>query len=511
MADLTTRMKVLLAPAYDHNFSAGPGRWLAGNPNGYPAGDYSVGQYQDNYYPTPNQNNSGIIVGEGAEPWWPAETNIYDPSQQFCWDADQRAVSERVWYYGTKVGNLRNFFDSDADEMALTKNRRRATGNPISSWNKSDTTFVDTTNFLEAGSGYTAVGAYPDHYQDAVHDAIIQGSNPADTTTANKLIYPNKPGTDESGSGVQGYGIYQSTMGSQYSGHWNKAIPQNYAGNAGSGRNEPEPYTYAYEYTLNIESLTHTWSTLTSVLPLPGPIKSITGKDTTQLVNLAVDIGAMREQIQIKGKVYDGHTDPYAAPYERTIRKQQLMDIVRGQWSALSSPELSGTGAGKTMMQPNRFPALTIGPMHTLNPNGDQGRTFKITPHPNTKGTMKKSMGEGVYKNPGEQSGLGARKSYHLKAIDMWRYGQEPSDDLRGSPLFVDDPTADYVTQVWDYQFGYSGRRRYRGMITRLGFTLVGGSPDVWDYTLDFAVLKNETTYRRESLDTDPPPKEEGD
>jgi len=91
----------------------------------------------------------------------------------------------------------------------------------------------------------------------------------------------------------------------------------------------------------------------------------------------------------------------------------------------------------------------------------------------------------------------------------MWRYGEEPSDDVRGTPLFVNDENATFVAQVWDYKFGYSGRRRYRGLLTRCSLNISGGSPDVWDFSFDFAVVKNETTYRRRGLLTEPPEQEE--
>ena len=138
--DSTTRMKILLAPSWDHNFAAGPGRWLAGSGQGMTGlGD------QDNYYP-----GTANIAKESSEPWWPAETMIFDPSQRFCWDADNRGVTQTAFAYGTGTGALRRNFSSGAGftEEESTRNRLRGTGSPIDSWNKSDTTFVNTSTFL---------------------------------------------------------------------------------------------------------------------------------------------------------------------------------------------------------------------------------------------------------------------------------------------------------------------------------------------------------------------------
>ena len=497
--DPTTRMKILLAPAWDHNFAAGPGRWLGGSGQGR-----SVLGFQDNYYP----GTANGTATEHSEPWWPAETLMFDPAQRFCWDADNRGVTPDAFQYGSDSGALRRNFatTSGYTEEESTRNRLRGTGNPMDSWNKSDTTFVNTGTFLEDTSGHTAIRTYPNHYQDYVHDAILQGSDPSDTTLNRHRMFPNKPGT---ASDATEAGEYQSTRGSQYSAHWNSGVADTgeegghhyFTGGTGSGVNDPETYTYGYEYSLNVESVTHTWSTTSSVLPLPGMAMDVDrGTDATQLVNLAIDIGAMQEQISVKGTLFDGPEQPYASPWEKPIRRQQLLDIIRGQWGAMAGPELMGQGAGKSFMQPNRFVALTLGPMHSLNNNGDMGKTFTETPHPTR--IIPKSVGTGSYKNP-------KQLSYKLKALDMWRYGEEPSDDMRGENLLVNDPDAKYVFQVWNNKFNYKGRRRYRGIITRVNVSLAGGSPDVWDFSFEFAVIKNETTYRRRNFMTEPPPQEE--
>ena len=92
----------------------------------------------------------------------------------------------------------------------------------------------------------------------------------------------------------------------------------------------------------------------------------------------------------------------------------------------------------------------------------------------------------------------------------MWRYGEEPSDDMRGENLLINDADAKYVYQIWSNKFNYKGRRRYRGIITRANVSLAGGSPDVWDFSFEFSVVKNETTYRRTNFMKEPAPQEEG-
>ena len=42
-------------------------------------------------------------------------------------------------------------------------------------------------------------------------------------------------------------------------------------------------------------------------------------------------------------------------------------------------------------------------------------------------------------------------------------------------------------------------RDRYRGLIKNLELSLQGGSPDIWEYSFEFQVYKNETSYRRTS------------
>ena len=530
MADSMTRMKILLSPAWDHNFFMGPARWTAGQPS-----EHADLGGQDNYHPGTN-----FRITETYEPWFPIESNPNDPAGRICWDADRRIVPKKTFVFG---GAVTNKFTGGTEESE-TKNRLRGTANPQAHWNENDVTFINRAtseqqDFNQNFNAFLCEKSYPNHFQDYVHDAILQNSDPSDTTNALYKIYPNKPGTTPIGNFPTGYGTYQSTIGSQFSGHWIEgagspggstraahnyhippAIPYG-MGKGAEGAPDPETYTYAYEYTLNVESLTHTWNTLSSAISLPGlgtsgavfleeGNRQSYWPDFSQIVALGIDIGAMREIITVAGTLYDGpkytardgafhRHDPYAAPDETPIRKQQLLDIVRSQWGPLT-PLIEDEGT-VDLQNPNRFPALTIGPMHTSNPNGDQGKTFDTSP----AGTGPKNLPNSMwikndnqftfdrnYTNPKEE-----QTKVKIKSLDMWRYGEEPSDDLRGSNLRCIDESAKHVEQVWDYQFNYQGRRRYRGLLSRVSLTLQGGSPDVWDFSFDFLVFKNETTYRK--------------
>jgi hypothetical protein len=115
---------------------------------------------------------------------------------------------------------------------------------------------------------------------------------------------------------------------------------------------------------------------------------------------------------------------------------------------------------GELWSNPNRVPALTIGPMY--------GRA--------TTGVIGTDRDHGYY-------------------------GDEPSDDPRGHEAHafttgntdIGHPVNSYG---WDWSFNYQGRRRYRGLIRKLTLTQVAGQPDVWRYTFDFEIIKNELQLR---------------
>ena len=512
-----TFLKVLLAPAWDHNFPYGPAPWLddaISQPTNYQAA-YSVKPSNagseftghsrsgriaangDKYYRAAN------VAGNHAnsdvyERWWPKiEDGGWGNSSRFAWDCDPRIFTTIGHIHSALVGINNGGFGSSANSLTYTKNRMRLTGIPGPSYRGGDLTTMDLryhsgSNLSYAGSTTNAINeaaltSYPNHYQDAVHDAIIQGS--FDTTTPiEKLMYPNKPGDRTSASSSDGthtsttYGASQPTNAHQKGTRW--------AGTTNTSANNV--YTYGYEYTLNVESLTHSWETLTTVTTLPGyPTEgahdSIT--ELAQLNALTIDMGAMKESIQVKGIIDDSPTGNAQQPAgERWIRRQQLMDMARSQWAA-TIPETDNSEDG-TYTNPNRFVALTIGPMYSENQYGDMGICLRHYP-------QSKNRGSSGSKNDfvGNLSG----HSVDCKSLDMWRYGDEPHDDMRGSPHQISSAAFPHVREMWDYTPNYKGRRRYRGLLKNLTFNLREGRPDIWEFNFTLDVVKNEAVFRRSS------------
>ncbi|ASE99950.1 hypothetical protein [uncultured virus] len=191
-------MKILLSPAWDHNFLLGPARWTSGTPYGH--ADQGG---QDNYHPRPVYG-----ISETGDPWWPDESNINDPAGRFCWDADERIISNSAFRLGGRVGNQ----FQPGFEATETKNRFRGTGTPMTAFDADDVTYINKISKEQQDTNVDAFEvkrSLPSHYQDYVHDAILQNSDPSDPTSALHKIYPNKPGTTPLGS-VGGYGVYQS-------------------------------------------------------------------------------------------------------------------------------------------------------------------------------------------------------------------------------------------------------------------------------------------------------------
>lgn len=215
--------------------------------------------------------------------------------------------------------------------------------------------------------------------------------------------------------------------------------------------------TVANEFELDVNSLTHTFQSMTAVGPMPGMPKTNLGdtKSTYQLNSLNIDLGMMREVIAVQGIMVDrvGHPSSTSGHH---MRRQHLLDIVRSQFGFIHG--LSNGGKDLAMMNVNRFPALTIGPMY--------GRT------------------------------AGNDQDYE---------GDQPSDDIRGYEVKGwtnshqrDDATARGISvrSSWSPKLTYRGRHRYRGLIIRCNVTNQGGRPDIWQYNFEFVVVKNEMQMR---------------
>ena len=225
---------------------------------------------------------------------------------------------------------------------------------------------------------------------------------------------------------------------------------------------DPSLPSLANEFELDVETFRHTWQTLSTVAPLPGVSKEIgTSNDinTAQIISLNMELGMMRELISISGICWDMKNHPSSTSGHH-IRRQQLLDIGRTQWA---NAHTHNRVTGFDWNDPNRFPALTIGPKHGM------GGVAQV-----------------------DDSDL----SYH---------GDEPANDIRGSEIQGSGgmrtprgpTTSDMGAYYWDHELTYKGRRRYRGVIRRLNFTAIGGQPNIWRYTFDFEVIKNELEQRK--------------
>ena len=245
------------------------------------------------------------------------------------------------------------------------------------------------------------------------------------------------------------------------------------------------------EFELDVGTVTHSWQGLSSPMDLPmiNPFWSTEGQDMKtmgsvvyQMNQLTMDLGMMTESITLRGTLIDRDNPPHqAASGAPHIRKQQLLDMARGQWIGNQGVGTVQNEKQTNMMTPNRWLALTIGRAH--------------------RRTQKDS--DGNY-------------------VETYWVGDEPSDDIRGKERLRNDTKPletsnnlnrraltygnnnypaedwgdDHVLRDWDYQMHYDGRNRFRGAIRSLQMTLKGGRPDVWDFNLTFSVVSNETHVR---------------
>jgi len=249
------------------------------------------------------------------------------------------------------------------------------------------------------------------------------------------------------------------------------------------------------EFELDVSSMTHSWQGMSSPMDLnminPFWSEGFTdmekmGSVVYQMNQLTMDLGMSAETITLRGTLIDRDNPPHqtasGAPH---VRKQQLLDMARGQWIGNQGVGTNPDEKQSNMMTPNRWLGLTVGSSH--------------------RRTQKNSDADG-----------GTNGVY----VEQFWTGDEPSDDIRGKERIRTDSRAgfnldnrsaltyssnryageawqdDHVLRDWDYQVHYDGRNRYRGAIKNLSLTLKGGRPDVWDYNLTFSVVKNEAQIR---------------
>ena len=210
--------------------------------------------------------------------------------------------------------------------------------------------------------------------------------------------------------------------------------------------------TVANEFELDCNMITHTYQSMTGIAPLPGmPKRHVSDlRSTSQLNALNIDLGMQVEKISCQGIIID-RKNHHSSSSGHHLRRQHLLDMVRSQYGFIHGFD---SDKDNSWMNINRFPALTIGPMRRTGAN--------VVSH-----------------------------------LDESYEGDEPSDDVRGREVtgssFGNQTGAKYS---WDGTPSYTGRNRYRGIITRCNVRNEGGRPDVWQFSFEFSVVKNEMQMR---------------
>ena len=281
------------------------------------------------------------------------------------------------------------------------------------------------------------------HWQDTISDTIRATSYGAGDLPVDALTHLQDPSQNatsfvSAGTNLGGYDIAKDTR-------------------------QNDDLTVANEFELDCNMITHTYQSLTSILPLPGiPKRSNSdSRSTAQLNALNIDLGMQREIISCQGIVIDRKTH-HSSSSGHHIRRQHLLDMVRTQYGYVHDYDHE---KDTTWMNMNRFPALTIGPMRRIT-------TWLGQTH-----------------------------------LDEGYEGEEPSDDVRGTEHTGGSLEGQVVASnaygggngirySWTPTPSYKGRSRYRGLLTRLNLRNEGGRPDVWQFSFDFIVIKNEMQMR---------------
>ena len=143
------------------------------------------------------------------------------------------------------------------------------------------------------------------------------------------------------------------------------------SGTSNSDKRNSSSLTIANEFELDVNSLTHSFQTLTSIMPMPGMpqrTEQTSSRRTAQLNAFSIDLGMMREVISVQGILIDRDAHPSSTSGHH-LRRQHLLDICRTQYAFIH-----GLNRNKedTWMNINRFPALTIGPIYGRTAGQDE-------------------------------------------------------------------------------------------------------------------------------------------
>ena len=274
------------------------------------------------------------------------------------------------------------------------------------------------------------------------------------------------------------------------------------------------------EFELDVESITHSWNNQASQMDLwaGGTAGSdtysdnVTGEIIYQLNAYALDLGVFAEILAIRGTLIDQAQPPHQASAGRPhIRRQQLLDIARGQWAPIRGIDgADGTGARSDTMNPNKWLALTIGPVRDrsrMDTDGNYTEDYWTAGEPHAGDIRGKERLRNANLNisggaltainddSAHKRALTYNADYHPYFMAPLYDGTGMGDDDRGEQR-TEDGTDWNVLRDWDYKLSYDGRTRYRGMISSLSLSTRGGRPDVWDYNFQFVILKNEMMDR---------------
>ena len=196
-------------------------------------------------------------------------------------------------------------------------------------------------------------------------------------------------------------------------------------------------------YELKCEQLVHQY--FNDTIPINLPAEETTDRTTPeQLRNLVVAIGTSREALQMQGVLVDR-----GAPSATNLTKHAFLNLARKQWSTILHAPAN----------PLAYPRLTL------------------------------------------NSGLDIFE-------ENWNMANGPYQGIEDPDTMDDDDyTWGNLARDGDGELLMEAQRgfpRYiRGMVSQLTFTLQGGRPDIWNWRMEFVIIKNENFYSRPSVGTE--------
>jgi len=416
-----------------------------------------------------------------------------------------------------------------------------------------------------------------DPYRPDVDEVYLQTSPYGKAKSAGTYDYPDQPSAIAAADPTMALEVSSTTYWTsiEKSNHWQDTISPHvmsktlggYSAPGGKGtattdQRNTQDLILANEFEVDASMITHTWQTLTGVMPLPGIRKNSknTTRVTEQLNALSIDLGMMREVISIQGLIVDRRLHPSSTSGHH-LRRQHLLDMCRAQYGFTHNFQDT---KDRAWLNINKFPALTIGPM-TARDAGDDTTYEGDQPSNDPRG--REHSGENAWHwqqsrhakrqphrrhfSPLRITGISAASptvittsAAHNLAVGLraeirntnstpvlsgeYTVASVPSattftvnmnitssgnrgDIVNGIKQYEVDgffssqeeqgtsspPLGTTVYSSWDPTPNYKGRHRYRGLFNRVSVVNQGGRPDIWNFTAEFVVLKNEMQMRQ--------------